>query len=138
MLFASWTRNRAAGLAVLACLACLAGCAHGAGKTGPATPVRAPRLAWLPVEPLVAPAVAAALSERLAHANVAGQVPSLKGPVSMEVAQLALECIEARVECYTAVGRSIGAERMVWAELAAGPPPTGSVKVTLTHFDVRT
>src|SRR6516225_5374028 len=96
-----------------------AGCAHqpppakrAAG--GPARP-QVVRLAWLPAEPYLSRDLASAINDRLAHVTVAGTSEVIRAPVSMEVAQLAIECIEASPRCYSAVGRSLGGDRLVWA-----------------------
>jgi hypothetical protein len=91
------------------------------------------RLAWLPAEPYLSRDLASAINDRLAHVTVAGTSEVIRAPVSMEVAQLAIECIEASPRCYSAVGRSLGGDRLVWAELRAS---NGAVRVTLVLFDV--
>jgi hypothetical protein len=97
------------------------------------------RLAWLPLEPLLSPDIAAAVNERLGRLAAAGSTQSYRAPVSMEMAQLALECIERTPACYAAVGRSVGADRLLWAELSAGPAaaPAQSLSVAVVLFDVR-
>jgi hypothetical protein len=121
----------------LLCLA--AGCATQTKQArGPVAPPVAggpARLAWLPLEPLVSPEIAAAGNASLANVRLAGTSRSFKAPVSMEVAQLAIECIQPTAACYGAVGRSLGAERLVWAELHA-KGADDRVEVVVQLFDV--
>jgi len=125
-------------LPLLAALA-LAGCGHSAGNAQPVTAAAAApvRLAWLPLEPLVAADVAKTVNDRLGHLAVPGATRSYRAPVSMEVAQLALECIEATAHCYTEVGRSVGADRLLWAELGPAPLSADGLRVAVMLFDVR-
>ena len=51
---------------------------------------------------------------------------------SMEVAQLAIECIQPTPACYTAVARSLNADRLLWAEMA---PAEEKIRVTVVLFD---
>jgi hypothetical protein len=122
-----------------AALLYLGGCGgHHAGAThAPAALARPVRLAWLPVERLVAPDVAQTINDRLGTVSPPGTTESYKAPVSMEVAQLAIECIEPVAACYAAVGRSLGADRLLWAELHPAAAPEGSLQITLTLLDVR-
>jgi hypothetical protein len=94
------------------------------------------RLAWMPLDPFDAPTVAKAVNENMSRARPAGTIGSTKAAVSMEVAQLAIECIQPTPACYTAVGRSLNADRLMWAEL----DPSASdekIKITVVMFDVR-
>src|SRR5215471_10672151 len=81
----------------------------------PAPP--AVKLAWMPLEASVSAEVASAVNQKLAGLAVAGVTEKFQAPVSMEMAQLAIECIERTPACYGKVGRSVGADRLVWAEL---------------------
>ncbi|HVZ72380.1 MAG TPA: hypothetical protein VHJ20_08390 [Polyangia bacterium] len=92
------------------------------------------RLAWLPVETRASASLARALNERLARVGVDGVSETFQAPVSMEMAQLAIECIEHTPACYTAVGHSLGADRLLWAELERGGHGVVTVRVSL--FDV--
>jgi hypothetical protein len=97
---------------------------------------RPARVAWLPVEPLVAPALASALNEHMARIALPGADASYRAPVSMEVGQLAIECIDATPACYAKVGRSVGADRVIWAEIAPAKAPSADIRVALLLFDV--
>ena len=128
----------ARGALLLGALLCLpAGCGHSsapARATAAASPGRrTARLAWLPAEPYLSRDLASTINDRLAHVTLSGTSEIIRAPVSMEVAQLAIECIEATPRCYAAVGRSLGGDRLIWAELRAS---NGAVRVTLVLFDV--
>jgi hypothetical protein len=112
--------------------------------TGTPPPVRtvekAPppaRLAWLPADPLAGAALAKAVNERLGLVAIPGAAAGVKAAVSMEVAQLAIECTEPTPTCYTAVGQSLGADEMLWAELSPGSSATQEIRVALLLYDVR-
>ena len=123
-------------------LLALAGCGHtGPARTSGTAAAPQMRVAWLPLEPLVAPDVAKTVNDRLGRLAVPGTARSYRAPVSMEVAQLALECIEPTAECWSAVGRSVGADRILWAELGTMPAADDyspvSLRFAVVLFDVR-
>jgi len=103
-----------------------------AAQTPAADPVR---LVWLPVESLVAPAIAATANDALARVRPRDATQSARAPVSMEVAQLTIECIQPTPACHAAVGRSLGADRLLWVEVRA-PAGAPAVAVALEVFDV--
>jgi hypothetical protein len=102
----------------------------------PAIVASAPRarMAWMPCDARAQPDLAAAVNGRLEQAKVAGVGESFQASVSMEMAQLAIECIEKTPRCYTAVGRSIGADRLLWAHLDRAAQGDLTLRVSL--FDV--
>ena len=91
------------------------------------------RLAWMPLEASVSAEVASAVNQRLADLAFPGVTEKHQAPVSMEMAQLALECIERTPKCYGKVGRSVGADRLAWAEVVRGK---GGVTLRVSLFDV--
>jgi hypothetical protein len=104
----------------------------------PARPAPPPvRLTWMPLEATVSAEVASAVNERLAGLAVAGVTEKVQAPVSMEMAQLALECIERTPACYGKVGRSVGADRLAWAELARANKRDASLTLRVSLFDVQ-
>jgi len=120
-----------------------AGCATNAAKA-PA-PVhqsaslsveRSVRLAWLPADEYAFPDVAAALNDRMEAVHISGVDVSFRAPVSMEVAQLSLECVAQTTACYTQVGNSLQANRLLWAELAAVGAGHKRLKAVVSLFDV--
>jgi len=94
------------------------------------------RLAWMPLETTVSPEVASTVNQRLAGLAVAGVTDKFQAPVSMEMAQLAIECIERTPACYGKVGRSVGADRLAWAEVARASKRDASVTLRVSLFDV--
>jgi hypothetical protein len=95
------------------------------------------RLTWLPAESLAGRELAKAVNENLGQVSLPGAAAGVKSAVSMEVAQLAIECTEPTPACYTAVGRSLGADEMLWAEVGAGGGSSRDVRVALLLYDVR-
>ena len=79
--------------------------------------------------------VAQAVNDQMSRAKPPGTSASVKAAVSMEVAQLAIECISRRSTATRAVARSLNADRLMWAEL---DPSGGDEKivVTIVMFDV--
>ena len=97
--------------------------------------VQSTRLAWLPFEPGAGHDLARAVDERLAHVVVDAATETTQAPVSMETAQLAIECIEHTPACWSAVGHSLGADLLLWAELER-PTRGASVTLRVALFDV--
>jgi hypothetical protein len=118
-------------------LSCIAIACAGSAKPAPATVAKpappAAKLAWMPLDPFDAPAVARAVNDEMSRVKLAGTRPGVKSAVSMEVAQLAIECIEPTPACYRAVGRSLGADRLMWAQI---DPADEKIRVTVVLFDV--
>jgi hypothetical protein len=103
----------------------------------PATAPPSVKLAWLPLETRISPDLASAVNTRLGHVELEGVTRSFQAPVSMEMAQLAIECIERTPACYGAVGRSVGADRLLWADLEPGAKGSGrTVMLRVSLFDV--
>ena len=95
------------------------------------------RFTWLPAESIAGRELAKAVNENLGQVSLPGARASVKSAVSMEVAQLAIECTEPIPSCYTAVGRSLGADQMLWAELGAAGGSSPDIRVALLLYDVR-
>ena len=93
------------------------------------------RLAVLPADSLLFSDIAVALDEQLARARVTGVGPMVRAKISMEVAQLSLECVSATDECYTQVGKFLQVDRLLWGQIARDSQTTG-VKVTIVLLDV--
>jgi hypothetical protein len=113
------------------------------------------KLATLPVESPEYPKVADGLNGLFREIQVQGIDDYFMSKVTLEVVQLSIECVEPSTNCYTAVGRSLAAQRLLMAQISLlGPPPlTGkvskrirdkdrekdkdrSLKVTITFFNV--
>jgi hypothetical protein len=127
--------NRVAILALTLGLGC-ATTTHQAAKSPPA-PVSPParvRLAWLPFDAAASSGLTTAVNVHLEHVKIAGVTETFQAPVSMEMAQLAIECIEKTAHCYAAVGRSVGADRLLWADVDRRAHGNLTLRVAL--FDV--
>jgi hypothetical protein len=92
------------------------------------------RVAVLPAESDVFPTAAKAITASLAKARVAGADETQVSQVSLEVVQLSIECVEPTAACYEAVGKSLSANRLLFAQIAPGGRK--QLKVTITLFDV--
>jgi hypothetical protein len=130
-----------------AILMALPACATNAPPR-PSGPARAPvtahappsvRLAVLPPDALLFSDVAAALNEQLGQARINGEghAKAMMGNVSMEVAQLSLECVSPTDECYTAVGRFLQVDRLLWGQVTRDQDQAG-IKVSIVLLDVST
>jgi hypothetical protein len=90
-------------------------------------------LAVLPAESDEFPKTAQALTDSLRKAIIGGVDRTEVSKVSLEVVQLSIECVEPTVECYEAVGKSLSANRLLFAEVSG---TKRRVEVTVTLFDV--
>jgi hypothetical protein len=125
-------------------LGALFGALHGCATKAPPKAVAvhresssgaAVKLAVMPADSLLFSDIATALDEQLGHARVAGASTAIRAKVSMEVAQLALECVSATDECYAQVGRYLQVDRLLWGQIARDVTSSG-VKVTVVLLDV--
>jgi hypothetical protein len=127
----------------IAVLALGLGCAtttHQVAKAPPAAVSSPPprvRLAWLPFDAPASSGLTTAVNVHLEHAKIAGVTESFQASVSMEMAQLAIECIEKTARCYAAVGRSVGADRLLWADLDRRAHGNLTLRVALFDVDRR-
>ena len=109
------------------------------GHPPPPPPPPAPKvvtLAILPAESDAFPAAAKAATDSLAQAHVTGVDRTQLSKVSLEVVQLSIECVESTPACYQAVGRSLAADRLLFAQIAPGPKKK-QLKVTVSLFNVQ-
>ena len=127
-------------MSMVASIAVLAACAKPRAKSSNATTIAtAPKklkLAVLAVESDKFPAVAEAATASLAKARVAGVDEVKVSKVSLEVVQLSIECVDPSADCYAAVGKSLAADRLLFAQVAAAGKRKRDVLVTITLFDV--
>ena len=88
----------------------------------------------IPAESDAFPRAAQAVSASLAVAKGSGidQMPVSK--VSLEVVQISIECVDPSAACYQAVGRSLTANGLLFAQIATLKRP--QLRVTVTLFDV--
>ena len=92
------------------------------------------RLVVLLAESAAFPKAAQATNESLVHVQLDEPGAVQVSKVSLEVAQLAIECVEPSVTCYAAVGHSLSAKDLLFAQIAA--VKRAQLKVTITLFDV--
>lgn len=116
--------------ALIALLLVTAAC-HPPRKRGAANKVT---LAVLPAESDRFAGAAKAVTESLQRATVAGVDDTQIAKVSLEVAQLSIECVEQTVVCYAKVGKSLSANRLLFAQIVAEDKKR--IRVTVTLFDV--
>jgi hypothetical protein len=90
-------------------------------------------LAVLPAESAKFPQAAQAITDSLAKANVSGVGKKQVSKVSLEVVQLSIECVEPSPKCYAAVGKSLEANRLLFAQVSGSKH---HVSVSVTLFDV--
>lgn len=95
------------------------------------------KLAVLPAESDRFPKAAEAVTESLSAVQLQGVDDREVSAVSLEVVQLSIECVEPTVGCYQKVGAQLGANRILFAQIAAADKKK-KVKVTVTLFDVDT
>ena len=112
-------------------MAAVAGCAHGwgAGSRG------VMRLGVLPVASDQFPQVAAEVSTLLREVKPE-KTEVFVSKVTLETAQLSVECIEATSACYTAVGKAMAVNRLVFSRVLPSKEPDKQVRVVVTLFDV--
>jgi hypothetical protein len=111
--------------------------ACGAAHPAPVAPVaRAAKLqlAVIPAESDAFPRAAEAVSASLAAANVTGIDEKRVSKVSLEVVQLSIECVDPTRVCYEAIGRSMSANRLLFARIDGAN--RRQLKITVTLFDV--
>ena len=114
-------------LAIAALFGLAAGCATRPAVKAPAAtapvaeaPAPAPKktkLAVLPAEKLVQPKVAEALNERLTKASVGGVSETTTAAISMDMALLQVECVQASDECYGKIAKKLEVDRLLWGEI---------------------
>ena len=124
-----------AAIAVMA-----AACAKSRPPAKPAV-VEKPKtkLAVLAVESDKFPKIADAATTSLAKVKLAGVDEIEISKVSLEVVQLSIECVEQTPACYEAVGKSLAANKLLFAQITPGTPKKPKkrdVRVTVTLFDV--
>jgi len=111
--------------------------ACGAAHPAPVSPVARVskvQLAVIPAESDAFPRVAEAVSASLAAAKVTGIDEKRVSKVSLEVVQLSIECVDPTRACYEAIGRSMSANRLLFARIDGAN--RRQLKITVTLFDV--
>jgi len=103
--------------------------------TAPPSAPKVVTLAILPAESDAFPTAAKAATDSLSQAKVSGVDRTQVSSVSLEVVQLSIECVEASTACYQVVGRTLGANFLLFAQIAPGPKKK-QLHVTVSLFDV--
>src|SRR5262245_56501267 len=119
------------------------GCANRANMPTVTTPDRATpskgiRLAVLPVESDGFPELAEWMSNLLTYVRVSGVDEYFKTRVALEVVQLSIECVDPTARCYTQVGKSLQANKLLMAIISGGSGrrKDRGLKVRVVLFDV--
>jgi hypothetical protein len=103
------------------------------------TPPRAARpavrLAVIPADSDAFPRAARAVSASLSSARIDGVDATAVSKVSLEVVQLSIECVDPTDACYQAIGRSMAANRLLFARIDPGATRR-QLRVTVTLYDV--
>jgi hypothetical protein len=95
-------------------------------------------MAVLPLDATDYPAIAQSLNNVLHDVKVKGVDDYFLSKATLEVVQLSIECVEQTAACYAAVGKQLGANKLLLGHItAAGKRKRDkSVRVTITLFDV--
>lgn len=101
----------------------------------PPPPRPAIRLAVIPADSDAFPRAARAVSASLSSTRVAGVDATAVSSVSLEVVQLSIECVDPTDACYRAIGRSMSANRLLFARIDPGATRR-QLRVTVTLYDV--
>jgi hypothetical protein len=121
-------------------MAGMSACAHPHQPETPAVvsasppPEKTIKFVVLPAESNAFPKAAQATTDLLLHAQIDGLGAAQVSKVSLEVVQLAIECVEPSIACYEAVGHSLAANDLLFAQIAS--VKRQQLKVTITLFDV--
>src|SRR6185503_19600523 len=106
----------------------ISACTHAGSPAAPAAvsspppqarPAKIARLVALPAESATYPKLARAATDSLSRAQVDGLGAAQVSKVSLEVVQIAIECVDPSSTCYQAVGRSLTASGLLFAQIAA-------------------
>jgi hypothetical protein len=122
----------------------LAACAHKAAVVvvAPKPKPKPPEvtMAIMPVEGDVFPKLVKALNGELTDATVGGVQRTFVSKVSLEVVQISIECVDPTAACWTAAGKSLNADRLLFAQIEPVAEPKKkkkkSVHLRVTLFDV--
>jgi hypothetical protein len=123
------------------------GCAHAPetvyypGQGTKPAPPQGPRvkLAVLPLDNRDFPGIALSLNNLLHDVKVRGVDDYFLSKATLEVVQLSIECVEQTAACYSAVGKQLGANRLLLGHITAAAGKRKhdhSVRVSITLFDV--
>jgi len=91
-------------------------------------------MAVFPAESAEFPKTAKAMTSALSGTKVNGVEDTLVAKTSLGDAQLLIECNDPTPDCYSAVGKSLEADRLLFAIIAKEPKK--KLKISITLFDV--
>ena len=97
------------------------------------------KLAVMPVESYAYPRLARGLNGILHDIQVPGVEDYFLSKVTLEVAQLAIECVDQTNACWSAVGKSLTSDRLLMAQISVPSRKRHhdhSVALSVTYFDV--
>ena len=106
---------------------------HPAAKPQ-AAPAHKVRLAVFPAESSDFPKTAKEMTRVMSGAKIAGIDDLVVAKTSLGDAQLLIECNDATPDCYAAVGKSLAADRLMFADIAKEAKK--KLKISITVFDV--
>jgi hypothetical protein len=114
--------------------------ACGPARPVPAAPTPPPsrpgvRLTVIPADSDAYPRAARAVSASLSSARIAGVDTTAVSKVSLEVVQLSIECVDPTDACYRAIGKSMSANRLLFARIDPGVTRR-EVRISVTLYDV--
>jgi hypothetical protein len=118
--------------ALVCCIALAQACQPAAQRPG--EPPRKVKLFVFPAESADFPKTAKAATDVLAGVKVTGIDQTTVAKTSLGDAQLLIECNDPTPDCYQAVGKSLAADRLLFAVI--GTEPKKKVKISVTFFDV--
>ena len=98
------------------------------------------KLAVLPVESDHFPRLARGINGLLHDIQVPGVDDYFLSKVTLEVAQLAIECVDTTNDCWAAVGKSLTSDRLLLATILRGGKKKHdqTLNLSVTYFDVST
>lgn len=95
------------------------------------------KLAVMPVESDNYPRLAKGINGVFHDIQVTGIDDYFLSRVTLEVAQLAIECVDVTNECWMAVGKSLTSDRLLLAQIQRpGKKKDRTVTLSVTYFDV--
>ncbi len=114
-----------------------AACSHAQPAPVAMVPRAKVKLAVIPADGDQFPRAAQVLTASMSSARIGGVDETQIAKVPLADVQVLIECNDPTVACYAAVGKSLFANRLLFAQLEAGGKPK-QLRMTVTLFDVDT
>ena len=121
----------------VAILVVVAACSHAQPAAVAVVPRAKIKLAVIPADADLFPQVAKAVTDSMTSARIGGIDETQVAKIPLADVQVLIECNDPTALCYAAVGKSMFANRLLFAQLAAGTQPR-QLRMTVTLFDVDT